>query len=166
MTLGEKLPRQRKVPSDVQLGRLLDLGLSHSQIQEVIEVLTGEVVARSSIAAAIHRAGLSNHQRRHHKEVPWRVRESHAARYPVRKLRDLGRVRLSAEISEEQERVFKWARKLEEHQLVVAYDPESDRGFHYVPVTDGDWPDLTPIRPGISKAPPRPMTRLPRSARQ
>lgn len=161
------MPRPRKVPSDEQLGRLLDLGLSHFQIQGVMEVLTGEVVARSSIAAAIHRAGLSDHQQRYRTEVPWRVRESHAARYPVRMLRDLGRVRSGADISdEERERVYKWARKLEEHQLVVAYDPESDCGFHYVPVADGDWPDLTPIRPGISKAPPRPMTRLPRSARK
>lgn len=145
-----EMPRERQMLRADQLRRLRMLGYSYKEIQKITFAITGNYLALSSVGSALHRAGLTEKQDRYHDEVPWRVKPQHAAAYPVRMLRDLGRIRRGGELPEaEYERFRDWVQKVEEAQCVVAYDPDSETGFHYVPAGEGDWPDGIPIRPGI-----------------
>ena len=84
-------------------------------------------------------------------EIPWRVKPQHAASYPARMLRNLGRIRNNGSLPEgEQARFESWLAMIEQEQVVVAYNPEV--GFFYVPADQPtDFPEGTPIRPGLSK---------------
>lgn len=150
------MPAPRILPDNNTLQRWVEEGLTHEQITERVYETTGQKVARSTVAAALHRAGLTTPQNRYEVEIPWRVRSQHAAAYPARMLRDLGRIRAGGSLpDDEMARFAAWMERIETEQVVVAYDPESDVGFFYVPADQPtDFPDGTPIRPGVSKYKP------------
>lgn len=151
------MPAERILPDNATLRRWVqDEGLTHAQVTERVYELTGRRVARSTVAAALHRAGLTQRQARYDREIPWRVKPQHAAAYPARMLRDLGRVRQGGSLPEEEQARFdSWLAMIESEQVVVAYDPDSEPGFFYVPIElDTDFPEGTPIRPGLSKYKP------------
>jgi len=160
------MPRERWMLQPDQLRRLRMLGFSYKDIQKITFAMTGRQVALSTVGASLHRAGLTEKQDRYQDEVPWRVKPQHAAAYPVRMLRDLGRIRRGGDMPDDERlRFFSWVRTIEESQHVVAYDPDSDQGFHYVPVSDGDWPDGIPIRPGISRVSDDGLSKAPEALR-
>jgi len=148
------MPAPRILPDNATLRRWVqDEGLTHEQVTQRVYEMTGHKVARSTVAAAMHRAGLTTPQARYEREIPWRVKPQHAAAYPARMLRDLGRIRNGGSLpASEQDRFQSWLAMIESEQVVVAYDPDSDVGFFYVTANqDTDFPDGTPIRPGLSK---------------
>jgi hypothetical protein len=151
------MPAPRILPDNATLRRWVqDEGLTHEQVTQRVYETTGQKVARSTVAAALHRAGLTKKQARYEKELPWRVKPQHAAAYPARMLRDLGRLRQGGSLPEdEQARFQSWLAMIEDEQVVVAYDPDCVPGFFYVKADQpGDFPDGTPIRPGLSKYQP------------
>lgn len=129
----------RILPPTDQLMRWVEAGYTHEQITDLIYTETGHRVSRSTVSVALHRAGKTTPQDRFDEELPWTVRAPHLARYPARMLRALARRRRDLPLSEsEGNKLDRWVAKLSEHNIVVAYDPDSDAGFFYVPVRGDD----------------------------
>lgn len=137
------MPAVRLLPSDSILQRYVEQGMTHQQIAERIFLDTGNRVSRSSVSAAISRAGLSQPQARYLDTLPWRVRVQHIKEYPARMLRLLGRRNSGGDLTEEEaKRLDSWLAMLKDNHAVVAYAPEAQQGFHYVERrnTDGKVP--------------------------
>lgn len=123
----------RVLPNKSELEKLLRKGLTHQQIAEHVSRETGHAVKRSTVSAAIHRAGLSGRAKKYNDEIPWTVREEHLTHYAARMLRTLGRRRAGIQNSAEMDqRLDAWLKLLSDHHSVVAYLRDTDEGFFYV----------------------------------
>lgn len=123
----------RVLPSRDELQKMLERGMTHREIAEAVSRETGHPVRRSTVSAAIHRAGLSDAAKKYSDELPWTVREEHLTHYAARMLRLLGRRRAGIQNSAEMDaRLDGWLRQLDENHAVVTYLPETSEGFFYV----------------------------------
>lgn len=132
----------RLLPPAQELKKLVDLGYTHANIAEYVQITTGVHVSRSTVSAALSRAGLTTRDGiRYKDEIPWRVKAEHLTQYPARMLRLLGRRRAGHELADDEaQRLDAWMEGLEEKELVIAYCPD-DAGFLYVDadeISDGD----------------------------
>lgn len=136
----------RILPDKTRLRQMIDQGMTHREIAEVVSRETGQPVRRSTVSAAIHRAGLSDRAKKYDVEIPWTVRDRHLTSYPARMLRLLGRRRAGLTLTAEQEsRLDSWLAMLERENAVVVYFPETEEGFFYV---EGDpYVDGVPVDP-------------------
>lgn len=142
--------RPRTLPPMSELEELLRAGHSHREIATIVSQQTGTPVARSTISAAFHRAGISGDAPRYLEELPWRVKTEHLHAYPARMLRLLGRRRAGLELSvEEDGRLTRWIDQLAADGDVVGYDPETLEGFWYVPARPQDGAGGIPVRVGF-----------------
>lgn len=118
---------------------MLRSGMTHAEIAEAVARATGHPVRRSTVSAAVHRAGISSPAKKYPDEIPWTVREKHLTHYAARMLRTLGRRRKGIRNSEEMDaRLDAWLDLLRREHSVVAYVPDTEQGFFYV---DGDFND-------------------------
>ena len=132
------MPAPRLLPPTSELVKLIEQGYTHKEIADWVERTMGVKVSRSSVSAALHRAGLSEQLGRYRAELPWRVKGEHLTQYPARMLRLLGRRNAGVELSMEDEgRLDAWLTALEEQDLVVAYVPDG-QGFIYVEADEVD----------------------------
>ena len=132
--------RPRISPSDKELEMYLRRGMTHDAIADLVFEQTGQRLGRSTISAAIVRAGLAEPQR-YEAELPWTIKIEHQRDYPAKMLRCLGRKRAGLEITDdEQKRLTSWLERMERDNTVVAYD--STRGFGYGPRSKEDPADL------------------------
>lgn len=145
--------RPRQLPDNATLKRWVDEGLTHQQIADRVFARTGIAVSRTSVSAAIHRAGLSQDAPRYTQEIPWRVKTGHLKEYPLRMLRLLGRRRRGDTLNaDETKRLDSWLKKLDEEHAVVGYDPDSRFGVYYVEKDDDtDGKDGIPVRVQLVK---------------
>ena len=135
------MAKERLVPSDQELARLLERGMSHKDIVAHVLATEGKHITQGAVAAAVSRAGLSNLQRRYENEIPWRVSPEHIRDYPVRLLRLLGRRNSGDTLTEEESiRLNNWLHHLEEDNAVVGYDKIN--GFAYIDRQPGDPIDI------------------------
>lgn len=112
---------------------MLERGMTHREIAEAVSRETGHPVRRSTVSAAIHRAGLGGTAKKYPDELPWTVKEEHLTHYAARMLRLLGRRRAGIQNSAEMDaRLDAWLRQLEENHAVVTYLPNTEEGFFYV----------------------------------
>lgn len=112
---------------------MAESGLTHKQIAEIVSRETGYPVSRSSVSAALHRAGESQRAKRYPEELPWTVREEHQTHYAARMLRLLGRRRKGIANSAEQDaRLDSWLKQLADSGAVVTYVADTDDGFFYI----------------------------------
>lgn len=139
----------RYLPSDSVLEQWRAEGLTLNQMVERVKRETGHTVARSTVAAALSRAGLTN-RIRYEDQVPWkRIRTDHNHAYPLTMLRHLARRENGLPLTEEQSaRLDSWLQRLADEGAVVTYKYDSPDGFYYVPrkPSDGD---------GVVRRPPR-----------
>ena len=113
---------------------MVERGLTHKEIAQVLTRETGSPVSRSTVSAALHRANASSPAKRYVEEIPWTVREEHQTHYAARMLRLLGRRRAGIANSEESDRrLNSWLLQLEENHAVVTYVPDTPDGFYYTP---------------------------------
>lgn len=140
--------RPRVLPPTNDLIRMFESGMTHQQIADQVFADTGTPVSRSTVSAALHRAGKTRGNPRYKTEIPWKVRSEHLTEYPVRMLRLLGRRRSGKPIPPGDEtRLDNWLELLDRENAVVAYDPNNPvQGFHYVDRRDGDGANGVPIR--------------------
>lgn len=136
------MPAPRILPDNATLRHLVeDDNLTHQQIADRVFRETGNPVSRSSVSAALSRAGISTPTSRYREEIPWRVKVPHIREYPARMLRLLGRRRSGQELNEQEAaRLDSWLAMLEADNAVVGYDPHSEFGFYYIeknPLVDG-----------------------------
>ena len=123
----------RVLPSKDELKKMLDRDMTHAEIAAEVTRRTGVKVSRSSVSAAVHRAGLSKTNKRYPEEIPWTVRVEHLTHYAARMLRLLGRRRAGIENSPEMDtRLDAWLETLEETHSVVTYLPDTVEGFFYI----------------------------------
>lgn len=123
----------RVLPPTSELRHLAQSGMTHAQIAERVSRETGYPVSRSTVSAALHRAGASKAAKKHVEEIPWTVHERHATHYAARMLRLLGRRRKGITNSAEADaRLDSWLKQLTEVGAVVAYVPDTEQGFFYV----------------------------------
>jgi hypothetical protein len=123
----------RILPATSRLKALADSGLTHQEIAELVTRETGYQVKRSTVSAALHRAGETQAAKKYPEELPWKVREEHQTHYAARMLRLLGRRRQGIQNSAESDsRLDAWLRQLKEAGAVVVYVPDTDDGFFYV----------------------------------
>jgi hypothetical protein len=121
------------LPDRSELERMLRDGLTHAEIAEAVSRETGHRIRRSTVSAAVHRAGLSAPAKKYPEEIPWTVREHHLTHYAARMLRTLGRRRAGITNSKEMDaRLNSWLSMLHESHAVVTYIPETDEGWFYV----------------------------------
>lgn len=126
------MPSKILPPRD-ELKKMLDRGMTHREIAEAVSKETGHPVRRSTVSAAIHRAGLSDTAKKYDAEIPWTVKEEHLTHYAARMLRLLGRRRAGVTNSAEMDaRLDAWLRQLDENHAVVCYLPETEEGFFYI----------------------------------
>ncbi|GIF02240.1 hypothetical protein Ari01nite_97040 [Paractinoplanes rishiriensis] len=71
--------------------------------------------------------------------IPWRVQMRHRLEYPAVMLRLEARRRHGGKIRREDlGRLTSWLKRLDEAKVVIAYDPDTERGFAEVPREPGD----------------------------
>jgi hypothetical protein len=140
------MSRFRILPPNDQLQAMVESGMTHKEIAEKIHAETGYPVARSTVTAALARAGISKPQPRYRQEIPWVVGDIHTMEYPIVMLRALGRRRAGLPMTDrDSRRLDSWLEKLTQDSLIVAYCPDTVPGCHYVP---GEWTeDGLPILP-------------------
>ena len=140
--------RPRILPPTNELIRMFEDGMTHQQIAERVFADTGQRVSRSTVSAALHRAGKTRGKKRYKDEVPWKVSQDHLAEYPVRMLRLLGRRNHGLDVNPADTiRLDNWLSLLEAENAVVAYDPTNPvQGFHYVERRPDDATNGIPIR--------------------
>ena len=113
---------------------MVDRGMTHQQIAEEVSSRTGYSVSRSTVSAALFRAGEASVAKRYPEEIPWTVREEHQTHYAARMLRLLGRRHKGiANSAESDARLDSWLAQLEKAGAVVTYVPNTEDGFFYVP---------------------------------
>lgn len=127
----------RILPAMSELERMLRSGMTHAEIAEAVSRSTGRQVRRSTVSAAIHRAGISSPAKKYPEEIPWTVKEKHLTHYAARMLRILGRRNKGIRNSEEMDaKLDSWLELLKREHSVVVYVPETEAGFFYI---DGDF---------------------------
>lgn len=135
------------MPGPKELKKLRDLGYTRRQIVDLVEQRTGHRVTPEAVSMALRRAKLTTSTRRYEDEIPWRVRQVHERAYPLAMLRLLGRRRSGIVLTEPQaKRLDSWLEKLDGLEFpdgtvrpaVVAYDPDTEDGFYYVPRLPSD----------------------------
>ena len=123
----------RYLPSDQQLAKWREDGLTHQQIAERVYKETGYRVSRSTVSAALSRAGLTNRVR-YSEWLPWdRIATEHNGHYAAQMLRAGARMEAGEEVSESlQSRYENWRARLEAEDACIHYDPDTIDGFFYV----------------------------------
>jgi len=112
--------------------------MTHQQIADEVYRQTGYRVGRSSVSAALSRAGETTPKPRK-ATVPWRVAERHSGRYQLVMLRCLDRRNKGESMPLEYERRLNaWLARMDRDNAVVAYCRSTDEGFFYVPREPGD----------------------------
>lgn len=125
------MARKRLLPSDREVKRLVDKGMTHTEIGEKFGT------TRQAVATALSRAGLTDKHRC--STVPWRVKMGHHTNYNLRMLRAHDRILRGDEISDaERHRHDLWVERLREYgDMVVDYNPDFEEGFYWVPRRPG-----------------------------
>jgi hypothetical protein len=127
----------RLLPPLQEILKLVEKGMTHAQIAEMVSASTGELVSRSSVSAALSRADKTN-RIRYERHLPWTVRNEHANLYHAIMLRFAARVELGEELSEANyKRYQSWKKALEQDNAVFHYEPETLKGFYRVLRRDG-----------------------------
>lgn len=107
----------------------------------------GNRVTRSAIANAMVRYGLSDEAPRYSDQIPWRINALHATAHPLRMLRLLGRQMEGNTLNgRETDMLNSWMKSLAERKLIVGYDPNDAKGFHYISSKYKDHKGPIPIR--------------------
>lgn len=123
----------RYLPSDSMLQKYVDRGMTHQEIADLIAKESGVPIARSTVSAALSRAGLTNRVR-YDEVIPWkRIKVEHNHHYALTMLRLEARLRNGSKLTEEQaKRLDSWKQRLNDEEAVVIYLENSDDGFYYV----------------------------------
>lgn len=121
----------RVLPSDSELAKMRERGMSLNQICDEVERQTGYRPARSSVSAALSKAGLTN-PIRYDDFVPWTIASRHRTSYVLYMLRVGARLERSLPVRDGDERRYRaWKDELDEKDGVVDYDPATVDGFLY-----------------------------------
>lgn len=151
------MAREQILPDMATLRRWVEEeGLTHNQVAERVLAQTGQVVTRSAVSVALHRAGVTQVRERYSDTIPWTLHGEDLKSYPARMLRLLARRRRDLPLSDEDtRRLDRWLERLEESSAVVAFSPTSNPSLIYVQrrATDSDEVPIRrePVYPTVTK---------------
>jgi hypothetical protein len=112
--------------------RWVEQGMTHQQIADHIRETTGEYVSRSTVSAALHRAGKTN-RIRYEENLPWQVRNEHANLYHAIMLRLAARHAQGQILSpRDTKRLAAWKKALAEENAVIHYEADTTKGWFKV----------------------------------
>ncbi len=133
------MPAKRILPSDSILEKWVNQGMTLEQIRRRVQEDTGYLPGKSTVSAALSRAGLTNRVR-YDDFIPWpRISMEHNAHYILHQLRVGARLKRKLKVSDgDRRRYEKWVKDLDEANAIVMYDPEAIEGFLYVPREPGE----------------------------
>lgn len=129
----------RRIPSESILAKWAnEEGLTHAQIVDRIERETGYRPSRSTISAALSRAGFTNRVR-YDDVIPWkRISIDHNSHYALTMLRIAARLKHGLQVKpRDLSRFQAWKEQLDAADAVVTYVYDSPEGFYYVPRRHG-----------------------------
>ncbi|WP_042800924.1 hypothetical protein [Streptomyces sp. C] len=90
-------------------------------------------------AAFRRRNGIDRRNTRSEDLLPWKLREDHRHLYPAMMLRTEGRQRAGKPVAADKaKKLASWKQYLEENNLVVHYDYDTEEGFFFVPREERD----------------------------
>ena len=126
------MPAPRFLPSDAKLAEMAKT-MTHAEIAEWVHQETGYKVGRSTVSAALSRAGLTERVR-YDKALPWpKIKAIHNGHYAAQMLRAGARIEAGQPVNDDLARRYEsWVQRLQEEDAVVPYDPETADGFFYV----------------------------------
>jgi len=141
------MPREQILPDKNKLQEYIESGMTHKQIAEKVSADTGVIVGRSAVSVALHRYGIAKDSPRYKEYLPWRVKTQHISAYPARMLRLMGRKATGKDMSDTDEKLLtNWLDMLSREDMIVAYDPDDEQGFHYIDSSFKDTDGSAPIR--------------------
>lgn len=113
--------------------------MTQEQMRDKIEEETGIRPGKSTISAALSRAGLT-HRIRYDDFIPWkRISVDHNSNYIITQLRTGARLKRGLPVKPgDRHRYEKWVENLEEVGAVVHYDITTPEGWFYVPRLPGE----------------------------
>lgn len=122
----------RYLPSDAKLAEMAKT-MTHQQIADAVYAQTGVKVNRSTVSAALSRAGLTNRVR-YTEALPWpRIRVEHNGHYAAQMLRAGARIQAGQKVSDDlRARYESWVERLKAEDAVIHYDPDTPDGFYAV----------------------------------
>lgn len=122
----------RKVIPDNEVEQLLRQGLSQVRVSEILREEFHIDVTPHAISMWRRRRGLPKVKARPD-IIPWPVRTGHSSLWPAKMLRALARreagEQLPGRVGVDLDR---WLSKLDDGDLVVTYDPDTEQGWFYV----------------------------------
>jgi hypothetical protein len=138
----------RVIPSDSILQNMVERGMTHQEIADEVSRESGRRVGRSTISAALSRAGLTDRVR-YDSVIPWpRIKIEHNHHYALSMLRLKARIDAGQPVTEENLKRFEsWERKLRDNDAVVVYRADSPDGFYYCPRRPEDGDGLASMEP-------------------
>lgn len=125
--------RNKLVPAKDELRKMLDRGMTHGQIAELVYERTGARITPAAVSVARNRYGLKRQIPRYPQALPWRVKVEHNSRYVARMLRAHARRKAGLPLPPEVEKKLDtWINTLKVNNAVVHYNPNTEEGFFYV----------------------------------
>lgn len=123
-----------KLQSEQEFTRWWNEGRSYQWIIDQYREKYDLDITPSAIGNWRARLGLERRQSRNIALIPWTVLAEHRYKHAAAMLRAEGRRREGQELSPLQlARLNNWLRFLQDEDVVVHYDPETEEGFFYVP---------------------------------
>ena len=123
---------ERYLPSTSLLVGMVESGMTHQQIADKVYADTGVRVSRSSVSAALSKAGHTKRVR-YDDHIPWRVKIVHTHHHMLNMLRLEGRKQAGGELTDQEEsNLESFKRRLKEQGAVVTYIRDTDEGWFLV----------------------------------
>ncbi|MFE9924253.1 hypothetical protein ACFYQA_22525 [Streptomyces sp. NPDC005774] len=131
---------KRKIQDEQEVIRWFEEGRTYQWMIDEYKRKYGIDTVSSMWGNFRRRRGLDRRIVRNDDLIPWFVKEEHRWAYPLAMLRAEGRHREGKATQDDLNRLASWKEMLEEHNVVVHYDPDTEDGFFYIPreSTDDD----------------------------
>ena len=132
------MPAKRIIPSESILIGWAESGMTQEQMRQRIFEETGVLPGKSTVSAALSRAGLT-HKVRYDDFIPWpRIAVEHNQHYILNMLRVGARLSRNLPVKPADRRRYeKWRKDVDAKNASIHYDPETVDGFYYVPRPEG-----------------------------
>lgn len=128
-----------KIQNEREILDWFEEGKTYAEMCDIYRTKYNIEVVPSLFGNFRRRRGLPRRIARNDDLIPWAIAEKHVTAYPLAMLRVESRLREGLPLRQtDEERVSSWKAMLEEGNLVVHYDPDTDAGFYYVPRERGD----------------------------
>lgn len=128
-----------KIQDETEVLRWFRENRTYAWMVEQYKVKYNITTSEPMWAAFRRRRGLDRRNTRSEDLLPWKLNDEHRHLYPAMMLRTEGRRRAGKPVAEDKaKKLAGWKTYLEENNLVVHYDPDTDEGFFLVPREERD----------------------------